>query len=87
MTNQRFPGCHVLEAMIAAVGCVIQHNVKYPGFQGRAANCHVTSFVMSPRATKTATFGADPWRGFEDVPTGIQAAITPPGATTVGWCQ
>lgn len=32
-------------------------------------------------------FGADPWRGFEDVPTGIQAAITPPGAGTVGWCQ
>eukprot|EP00434_Breviolum_minutum_P005955 symbB.v1.2.005251.t1/scaffold304.1/size234131/10 len=38
---------HGRVAMIAAVGCVIQHNVKYPGF--------------------------------EDVPTGIQAAITPPG--------
>ena len=34
--NQRFPACHVLEAMIAAVGCVIQHNVKYPGFRGCA---------------------------------------------------
>lgn len=34
--NQRFPACHVLEAMIAAVGCVIQHNVKYPGFPGCA---------------------------------------------------
>lgn len=100
--NHTFPGCHVLEAMIAAVGCVIQHNVKYPGFRGCAgphqtilnsnfaffgAYCHVCEFVMSPCATKTATSGADPWRGFEDVPTGIQAAITPPGAGTVGWCQ
>eukprot|EP00435_Cladocopium_sp_Y103_P052551 s1209_g16.t1 len=38
---------HGRVAMIAAVGCVVQHNIKYPGF--------------------------------EDVPTGIQAAITPPG--------
>ena len=42
MTNQRFPGCHVLEAMIAAVGCVIQHNVKYPGLQGRAISYRST---------------------------------------------